>query len=1055
MQHLIFAVFPKTTSLSYLRLLDDTGKLLGERELDNAAINKLAEVVEKYYQRQMPELNVLGQHLYQWLDGPTERWLANAEIAPAAGTGLAVHIDVAEQLRHLPRELLNRQGAYLCHNAHRPFTPVRRVGQARREPLRENRPLRILFMACSAENIQPVLRYEHEENCILTAAGKFDVELVVEERGSREGLAERISFYGDDHGKGYFDVFHLTGHADVNEENVPIFWMEDDLGYGVAVTADQLARSFAGNWPRLVFLSGCKTAQSAELGLLPSFCEALVQAGAPAVLGWALPVRDDYATEAAAELYEHLAAGKRIDEAVARARHQLIESKSDDWHLLRLYADATPATEIVTPPHTPKRGRLKWRPAHSEFLDENSRSEVCPRAEFVGRRRPLQRCLRVLTSRQDEAHYREGVLLHGMGGLGKSSLAARLCDRLPDYRRLVWYAVVDELAFTTKLGEKLANVEVNQLLNQPLTLKQRLCRLLEHEAFDTPALFVFDDFEQNLEPDAGDGYQVKPAALTVLTALLAAIRETNARSRVIVTSRYRFPLPGPARLYEEGLESLAEADLAKKLRQLDEKYEMRLARSAAQVRAEELGAGNPRLLERLYRVIADAGTDHEAIFAALEQTTADFREEILLRQLLERQTPAGRQLVALAAVCRLPVDQAALAVIADAAFAAGQLERAVSLGLIEAGVETDPQTGEQAPRYFVSDILLPLLEGVLTAAEESAAAERAARHLHQHWYVERDAPNIEQALEVHRLALLASEQAIAVEIGSTLASNWNYRAQYREAVALCQMTLVLGDNYRILLQLARAEKVLGIGAPVKHYQQALAECPEADITSRSSILYNYAELVAQQGDVARALALWQESLKLREQIGDVHGMAAALAYLAWAAEQQGNTLESQRLYLQSARLTAQVRAWLDLVKVLGNLGVGEDEDASAYLAQAFWLTLRVGVPLEDSVNLAAGLLTKLTPAAEVAPLLAAGAMLFAQTRGEAHPKREQYQRRAFNLLVACAGERGITTQEAFDDWVEREGLNDPERFVPQLDAALTAMVGTREWLFDRQLFDAG
>lgn len=138
-----------------------------------------------------------------------------------------------------------------------------------------------------------------------------------------------------------------------------------------------------------------------------------------------------------------------------------------------------------------------------------------------------------------------------------------MCERLPGYRRLVWYAAIDELAFTTKLGDKLADIEVNLLLNQPLSLRQRLRRLLETEAFNQPALFVFDDFEQNLDPDGGGGYRVKPEAMEVLTALLAAIRETASASRVIVTSRYRFPLPGPARLYEEGLESLSDAELSR------------------------------------------------------------------------------------------------------------------------------------------------------------------------------------------------------------------------------------------------------------------------------------------------------------------------------------------------------------------------------------------------------------------------------------------------------------------------------------------------------------
>ncbi len=641
MNQITFSIFQKTDSLSFLRRHDRDSKQVVERELDNDAIAALARLVEAYYRRDGLRLAEIGRQLYEWLDGPAERWLAQAEADPA---GTAVHIAVDEQLRHLPWELLNEQGRFLCQNAHRPFTPIRQV--------------------------------------------------------------------------------RSDGHP---------------LG----------------------------------------------------------------------------------------------------------------------------------------------------------------------SSQRDKA-YAEGVLLHGMGGLGKSSLAARICDRMPSHRRLVWYAAIDELAFSTKLGDKLADVQVNLTLNQPLPLRQRMRRLLECEAFEQPALFVFDDFEQNLDPDGSGGYKVKPEALEILSALLAAIRETASRSRVIVTSRYLFPLPHPLRLHREALETLSPAELAKKLRQLDERFELRLAQGDLKLLARGLGAGNPRLLERLYRLIADAQSDHTTIFAALAQTADAFREEILLRKLLEQQSPACRQLVALAALCRLPADRATIEAIAGEASVDPHLERAVVLGLIESGVEVDPQSGQHAPRFFVSDLLLPLLADALPQADRIAAIGRAARHLHQRWWAESPSPNIEQALEVHRLALLAAEKEIAVEICYRIATVWTNQSQYRDAVALCLATLALGDDYRILLCLARAEKVLGIGSPREHYEQALAACPEADIVRQSGILFNYAELVAQQGDVKRALELWQQSLSLKEQIGDVQGNAATLHNMAGVIAQQGDVKRALELWQQSLSLKEQI-----------------------------------------------------------------------------------------------------------------------------------------------------
>ncbi len=1103
MRQLTFEVFAKTDQFAQLRLLgtDNTGiKLLGERELTASEIQSFVREVEDAYRVEAlnhakpPALVELGKRLYAWLDGPTERWLANAH---TNAQGLAVHIDVAEQLRHLPWELLFGEGGFLCHNAAHPFTPARRVAQTQRTQARENRPLRLLFMACSAENVQPLLSYESEEMGILAAAGQNKIELVVEESGSLAGLKQRVSDFGDDGGQAYFDVFHLTGHADVRDGK-PIFWMEDDFGYGQAVSAEEIAQAFAGNWPRLVFLSGCKTAQAVEQGVLPSFCEALVAAGAPAVLGWALPVLDRDASLAAAALYQHLAAGKRLDESIARARQHLLEQQSSEWHLLRLYADATPLSELVTPLKTKDRKKLQYRAADSVFLDAGrsaGKIEVCGRAEFVGRRRPLQRCLRALTRQQGDDHYAEGVLLHGTGGLGKSSLAVRLCERLPDHRRIVLVAAYDELAFLNTVSAALMEVEANRLLSEPLPLAQRLRKLLESDVLHQPALFVFDDFEHNLEADRRT---IKPAALEILTALLSAIHDTASDSRVIVTCRYQFALSGNARLHEEGLESLRAAELRKKLRQLNDRYRFDASKDDLRHRAQELGAGNPRLLERLYKVLADTATDHEAIFAALAQTAEQFREDVLLRKLLDLLPAEGRRLVALVSLYDLPVERDAVAAVADALPLEPHLARAVALSLIEAGTLVDPQTHASTHRYFVSEIVRPLLTEELSETEQTAAQRRAAQHLYQHWWAKREHINYEEDLEIHRLALLTAEKDIAVEIGNAIAGNWVNSSQYREAEMLCRATLDLGEDYRILHTLARAEVVLGkTNQAVEHFETALAQAlpvapgsetfaesqePAAiihnlagviaqqgdvtralnlwqqslalleqigDVKGKAATLHQMAGVIAQQGDVTRALNLWQQSLALKEQIGDVQGKAATLANMAWLAGKQGNVAEERRLNLEAVQAFAQVGAWLYVVTVLGNLGAGEDTDARDFLAQALWLTLRVEVPAEAALNLTAALLTKLGVAHESAPRLAMAAVVLMQTRGANHPEQEKLVGYAFNMLGACAQARQIS-EDDFLAWLEREGLRDPDRFLPALLADLEAMVSPDAWLFDRR-----
>jgi len=49
-----------------------------------------------------------------------------------------------------------------------------------------------------------------------------------------------------------------------------------------------------------------------------------------------------------------------------------------------------------------------------------------------------------------------------MGGLGKSSLAARLCDRLPEFERVVWVGPLDEPYLVNRLTDKLDDPELRK-----------------------------------------------------------------------------------------------------------------------------------------------------------------------------------------------------------------------------------------------------------------------------------------------------------------------------------------------------------------------------------------------------------------------------------------------------------------------------------------------------------------------------------------------------------------------------------------------------------------
>ena len=304
-----------STPTPALRFVDSTQHLLEERPLLTADDDQLAALTLAYRAPQ-PNLAAISRQLFEWLDSTTHplSLFLQAETATPWAIDFNLHSD---GLRRVPWELLALQRAL-------PFTPIRRVRAGQQPYTRANRPLRVLFMACSPRNVKPELDFEAEEANILKAVKQIsqraDIDLVVVEDGSLNGLADEVTA----HDPGYFDVVHISGHADVIA-GIPRFVMEDELGQRRDTTATELADAFNGRLPRLIFFSGCKTAQAPDSGALPSLCESLIQAGATAVLGWAEPVFDTHATLMAGELYAQLAVGTRLDEAVAHARRELID----------------------------------------------------------------------------------------------------------------------------------------------------------------------------------------------------------------------------------------------------------------------------------------------------------------------------------------------------------------------------------------------------------------------------------------------------------------------------------------------------------------------------------------------------------------------------------------------------------------------------------------------------------------------------------------------------------------------------------------------------------
>ncbi|WP_082650651.1 CHAT domain-containing protein [Mastigocoleus testarum] len=704
------------------------------RSLPLTEITDLIQIAERDYYTVLPEDHqITGERLFDWLDG-NDRFFQQL-LNKQRGKGIVLAISTLGNISHLPWELLHDGKSFLVER--KPgIIPVRwvssdEVKQLSIKPQPENRALQMLFMATSPLNLEPVLDFEREEANILEVTARQPLTLTVEESGCLEELGFLVENYGKEYGKEdnkqYFDVLHLTGHATI-DDGVPAFITESPTGEAVYSTADDIATELQFQLPKLIFLSGCRTGQAGNFGTVPSMAQSLLEQGAKSVLGWGQSVLDTDATSAAAALYQALSAGKLLTEALALTYQALIKNNARDWHLLRLYVADTLPGNLVTPLRTRGRKPAPPRSFSSEFLDPAGKVKVPTRESFVGRRRQLQNCLRILMNPSAEEI---GVLIHGMGGLGKSSLAARLCDRLTNFQRVVWVGRIDETSLVRRLTEKLDSKDLRETLQNPdEELKFRLKRVFAwlQENGDKPFLLVLDDFETNLEP-RNDSYILKTEAEAVLSALVWAINQTYAPHRIIITCRYDFESSHLQDFYKQPLEGMRGADLRKKLSRLtafNQNNQDNQAQSQVdetlKAQAQRLADGNPRLLEWLDKVLLRSDVDVAEILNRLETDPVELREQVLAKQLLQQMDDTMRGILQRGLVFELPVPREALEVVCEnIADLDNYIDKAVALGLLE----VSPEQSLRVPRIL--PLKLPVIATVGNNPQDVIATQvRAA-----------------------------------------------------------------------------------------------------------------------------------------------------------------------------------------------------------------------------------------------------------------------------------------------------------------------------------------
>ncbi|WP_239148828.1 tetratricopeptide repeat protein [Streptomyces sp. SID12501] len=921
-------------------------------DLLNAVADQYVDAVRNGSKEQA--LLAVGRELYRWLDGDLgqlTRLLDEASAplvfevrAPARPSA------VAWALLRAPYELLAApEGGFLAE-APKLFAVARRLGHPSPAQALDGHRLGVAFMA-SAPRGQHDLDFEAEEMAILNAVGETGLDLVVEDSGNPEHLGLRLSELGG------MPVVHLSCHGLHNWRSgpdgpaTPVLLMEDDLGDGCPTSADALVGLLTPR-PRLAFVSACLTATGADVaGHVPagaghrgdptaepgmwvahSMATGLVAAGIPAVIGWDGSVSDQAATRFAEHLYRQLSRRVEVAEAVAGARRHLLACSDErlraDWHLARLWLGPTGGGPLVA--GTRKRQMVPPHHVTKTFLDRKHQLPVAAAEMFVGRRPEMQHTLRALRGGQ-----KAGVLLHGQGRLGKSSLAARIADRHPNRAVAVVFGDYTPMAILDAIADAVdANPDARSLIDErrvevrehPDRFKWLLIDLLagpcaqELDDVRKPLLLIIDDLEQILTANPDGPHQVDPGHATVLADVLSAFDPTITDSRILVTSRYTFTLGGlEARLEPVQLQPLSSSAQRKLQRRQQDLAPAgyRTQRADLAQRALDVSCGNPGLQDLIgLRLVYSSQVDQtraEAAVAGMEaylhrgdlpadnSDIGEFLEKLALDTLLDQAGPAHRDLLRACTLFTVPVPQPVIDILAAAV--GGSASRLCGLGLLDTFPDQHrPDFPALAVNALAAGRLAPL-----TPDERTALATVAAEPLYAQWggATPRPARGSDLDLQLTQLALAADNPAITACCAATAVSALRQGpASTAAELGHHAITLLDRHNHEVSVTLLRAVADAAVtSGDGDHADTLLHRAVKQTRTSdrrtnpagHAALLYDHANRLITRGEVDQAENLLHQARQLFTDAGNTHSVAVTWGKIADILQQRGEVDEALRI----------------------------------------------------------------------------------------------------------------------------------------------------------------
>jgi hypothetical protein len=433
---------------------------------------------------------------------------ARLEEARGADMGLRLRVRVDEgvpELMNLPWEFTHDGEDFLVTRWETPLSRLP-LGVARRDKRPLERAVRMLVVVSSPLNLPEhrVLNTEREQEVILAALDGLQRQGLLDLDFCEDAALDTVQDYLSEQ---EYDILHFTGHGVFNEaKGRGELLLEDEEGNMQPLTNAEFAALLRA-YPslRLVVLSACQSARTANNDGYAGLSRILMRQGVPAVLSMQYSVLDQAATLFADRFYTGLANNKPLDVVQTEARLALRLGSGQALHMAGEEeggerVDFTTPVLFLNDPAcvSVAQVRPQLEDVHLDAPMDWSTVSVMDKG-FVGRRREMRRIRHGFASGRQRA-----FIIHGVGGIGKSVLATRVATKLrKDFSGVKAVRMTTSIRPEDILSElnaflNLAGVSAfNQVIHAPAPLEAKTGAMAQ-VLTQMPLLLIFDNFEDVL-----------------------------------------------------------------------------------------------------------------------------------------------------------------------------------------------------------------------------------------------------------------------------------------------------------------------------------------------------------------------------------------------------------------------------------------------------------------------------------------------------------------------------------------------------------------------------